>query len=183
MIACGGEAIALTTGASATAPSIDVRQIVEATPKTLPWYAPSASWWIAVIITTSETPFATPNAARIDERESAVPDHANAIEEAAHRCEGDAQQARVDALDDAPVTASPTIIPPAIAASANPYPPAPRPRSTVNFGSVALTRPVASVATVTAADNNREGALLDDVAEPLQQARACSTCDSRVPRR
>jgi hypothetical protein len=36
VIACAGDATALTTGANATAPSIAVRQIVEATPKTLP---------------------------------------------------------------------------------------------------------------------------------------------------
>jgi len=42
VIACAGDAIASTAGARATAPSIVVRQIVEPTPNTLPWYAASA---------------------------------------------------------------------------------------------------------------------------------------------
>ena len=78
MIAWEGDATAWTAGAATTAPSIVVRQIVEPTPNTRPWYSPSACWWMAVVITTSANPFATPKAASRPSAARALPDQAKA---------------------------------------------------------------------------------------------------------
>ena len=101
-------------------PSIVVRQIVEPTPKTRPWYAPSACWWIAVIITTSVNPLATPKATRRRIAATAPPDQANAKKSAPIAASPAPSQRGSIRSAIAPVIASPAIIPQPIAASAEP---------------------------------------------------------------
>src|SRR5919108_6202850 len=116
VIACAGDATACTAGAATTAPSIVVRQIVEPTPKTRPWYSPSACWWIAVVITTSANPFATPKAPRRERATSALPDQAKATKRQPIAPRPGASHLASTRLAAAPVSASPTIIPVASAA-------------------------------------------------------------------